>query len=280
MQEIVKIDNLGKSYSGRVIFHKVSMTVKQNVPIVIMGENGCGKSTLLKIIAGILPCTEGKINYRPNIKISYVPDRFPKLSFSIENYLMHMGKIQGISAGDINDYINEYFNILNMPMNFRKTKISKCSKGTIQKVNILQSLITKPDLLILDEPFAGLDENSEDNFLELIHKLVSDGVAIVLACHEKKLAQRITDSIYLFAQNECNISNGFIDQYYVKFLDNSDIIKRMNLFANYSIKADGYCEALIEKNKLAEVLEVLLSNGCEIYSVNPKHATIFGGDKV
>ena len=174
-----------------------------------MGENGCGKSTLLKIIAGVLSCTEGTIKYRPNIKISFIPDRFPKLPFSIENYLMHMGKIQGLSADSIDDYMNEYFNLLNMPMDFRETKISKCSKGTIQKVNILQALITKPDLFVLDEPFAGLDEDSEEAFFELIHKLISDGVAIILACHEKKLAQRITDNIYIFTEKECHISKGF-----------------------------------------------------------------------
>jgi len=275
MQEIASIKDLGKSYSGRVIFHKVNMTVKQNEPIVIMGENGCGKSTLLKIIAGVLSCTEGEIKYRPDIKISFIPDRFPKLPFSVENYLTHMGKIQGLSESYINDYINEYFSLLNMPTDFRKTKISKCSKGTIQKINILQALLTKPDLLVLDEPFAGLDEDSEDNFIELIHSLVFDGVAIIIACHEKKLAQRITDNIYIFAEKQCHISSRFIEQYYVKFLDNGDVFKHDNLFIHCSIKADGYYEALVEKHNLAEVLGLLLSQGYEIYSVNPKHAATF-----
>ena len=207
MQEIVTIKNLGKSYSGRVVFHKINMTIKQNEPIAIMGENGCGKSTLLKIIAGVLSCTEGEIKYRPNTKISFVPDRFPKLPFSVENYLTHMGTIQGVSVKHTSDYMDEYFQYLNMPPDFRKTKISKCSKGTIQKINILQALITKPDLLILDEPFAGLDEDSVENFLELIHNLISDGVAVVLACHEKKLAQRITNNVYIFAEKECHLNN-------------------------------------------------------------------------
>jgi len=279
MQDIVSIKNLGKSYSGRVVFHKVNMTVKQNEPIVIMGENGCGKSTLLKIVAGVLSCTEGEVNYRPNTKISFVSDRFPKLPFTVEDYLLHMGKIQRQLTSHINNYIDEYFRYLNMPTDFRKTKISKCSKGTIQKVNILQSLITKPDLLVLDEPFAGLDEDSEENFLELIHKLVSDGVAIILACHEKKLAQRITDNIYIFAEKECHISNGFIEQYYIKFFYNGDLTEHGDLFVHYDMKADGYCEALVEKHNLANALGVLLEKNYEIYSVNPRYAKAFGGYK-
>jgi len=273
MQELVSIKNLGKSYSNRVIFHNVDMTVKQNESIVIMGENGYGKSTLLKIIAGVLSCTEGEVKYHPKIKISFVPDRFPKLPFSIESYLMHMGKIQGLSSSYVNDFINEYFNHLNMPKNFRKTKISKCSKGTIQKVNILQALITKPDLLILDEPFAGLDEDSVDNFIELINKLIFDGVAIVTACHEKKLAQRVSGNIYIFSDKQCHISDGFIEQYFVKFLDNGEIFKHGDLFVYCNIKADGYYEAMVEKHNLGEALKGLLSQGYEIHSVNPKHAT-------
>ena len=200
MREVVSTKNLGKSYAGRMIFHNVNMAVKRHEPIVIMGDNGCGKSTLLKILAGVLSCTEGEVIYQPNAKISFVPDRFPKLPFAVESYLKHMGKIQGLSTSYIHSYIDEYFCYLNMATDFRKTKISKCSKGTIQKVNILQALITKPDLLILDEPFAGLDEDSQEKFLELIHKLISNGVAIVLACHEKKLAQKITNNIYIFAE--------------------------------------------------------------------------------
>lgn len=208
MREIVSIKNLGKSYSGRVIFHKVNMIVKQHEPIVVMGENGCGKTTLLKIIAGVLACSEGEIDCHPKTKISFVPDRFPKLPFSVESYLMHMGQVQGLTASRVNDYISEYFNLLNMPEEFRKTKISKCSKGTIQKVNILQSLITKPDLLILDEPFAGLDEDSKDSFVALLQKLASDGTAIVMACHDKNLAQRISDNIYIFAEKQCRVVDG------------------------------------------------------------------------
>ena len=277
MQEIVTIKNLGKSYSGRVIFHKINMTVKQNEPIVIMGENGCGKSTLLKIIAGVLSCTDGEIKYRSNAKISFVPDRFPKLPFTVENYLMHMGKIQGVSENHIDNYMTEYFQYLNMPIDFRKTKISKCSKGTIQKVNILQALITKPDLLILDEPFSGLDEDSEENFLELLHQLISDGVAVVLACHEKKLAQRITDNVYVFAEKECLPNTGFVEQYCIKFLNKGDVFEAKDLFLHYSMKTDGYYEAVVGKHSLAEALGLLLAQGNEIYSVNPRHAKTVGG---
>jgi ABC-type multidrug transport system ATPase subunit len=274
VREIVAIKNLGKSYSGRVIFHNVNMTVNQHEPIVIMGENGCGKSTLLKIIAGVLESTEGAIKYDRKIKISFVPDRFPKLPFSVESYLMHMGKIQRKSAGYVNKFMDEYFTHLNMPQTFRKTKISKCSKGTIQKINILQALITKPDLIVLDEPFAGLDEDSADNFVELLQKLSSDGVAIVMACHERKLAQKVSDKIYVFKDNQCYLGNGYIERYYVKFADNGKNPNFGDIFVRCELKADGYYETFIEKDNLAEILGALLSQGFAVHSVNPKYSTL------
>jgi len=262
VQEVAVISDLGKSYLGRVIFNDVNITIRQNEPIVIMGENGCGKSTLLKIIAGVLGSTQGKVIYRPNTKISFIPDRFPKLPFNIEDYLMHMGKIQGLSASRINNFIDEYFDYLKMPQNFRKTKIAHCSKGTMQKVNILQALLTQPDLLVLDEPFAGLDEDSEDNFLELLFKLSCDGVAIILACHEKKLAQRISDNIYIFADGQCRISDGFIEQMVVRYLDNGQTFTQ-----------------LVERHNLNKALGLLITQGCEICSVNPKTQRHLKGTK-
>jgi len=199
MQEIVIINNLGKTFSGRIIFQGVDLAIQPFQPIVIMGENGCGKSTLLRIIARALPATTGVVKYRPNIKMAFVPDRFPKLPLSVESYLTHMGKIQGLDTSRINGYIDEYFELLKMPWDYRKTQISKCSKGTLQKVNILQALITTPDLLVLDEPFSGMDEASVENFVNILKGLIADGVAIVLACHEKTLAQRVSDEIYVFA---------------------------------------------------------------------------------
>jgi hypothetical protein len=98
-----------------------------------------------------------------------------------------------------------------------------------------------------------------------------------LACHEKKLAQRITDNVYIFAEKECHLNNGFIERYCIKFLDKGDVFEHEDLFLHCGIKADGYYEALVEKNSLAEALGLLLSQGHEIYSVNPRHADTFGG---
>jgi len=172
------------------------MDIDGGEPVVFMGSNGCGKSTLLRIIAGLLHCTTGEVVHLPEIKISYVPDRFPKLPFKVNDYLRHMGRIQKISDGDILKYMRTMFERLNIPEHIETQKIPHCSKGTIQKINIMQALITRPDLLILDEPFSGLDEDTVEVMVELLKNM--EETHIVLSCHEKILAQRLAEKVFVF----------------------------------------------------------------------------------
>jgi len=211
MNEIVTLQKMGKSFNGEPIFCEVDMGIKPGEIIALMGVNGCGKSTLLRIIAGILPQTTGEVRRKKDTKISYIPDRFPKLPFKVEDYLFHMGQIQGMAKEAIKDNINRMFETLNIPSGIRTRQIVKCSKGTIQKINIMQALITTPDLLLLDEPFSGLDEGSVDGFLDLLKSLAKSGMAIILSCHEKRLAQKLTDEIYVFADGKCTKDSASAD---------------------------------------------------------------------
>jgi len=274
MSQFVSLKNVGKTYANKVIFSNITLSVEQGKPVVIMGRNGCGKSTLLKIITGVLSHTEGEIIRAPKIKTSFVPDRFPKLPFSVREYILHMGRIQGISDSDVNRYMDFQFEYLDIPQNIKDQKIYKCSKGTIQKINIMQAFLLKSDLLVMDEPFSGLDEGSIERLIELLTKTSEDGVAMVLSCHEKVLAQRVTDNIFAFSgqslvknqdnsnhlrikfvANTSNINNGIFD-----FLDDKVI------FIN---TIDELYEILVDKDRLKEVLFLLFENGYEIYSINP-----------
>jgi len=200
MSALISLKNVGKSYGRNTIFDNISMSIDAAHPVVIMGENGCGKSTLLKIIAGVLSHTRGEVIRAPHMKYSFAPDRFPKLPFKVGEYLLHMGRMEGMSDVDINGYMDAQFAYLGISKNIKEQKIEKCSKGTIQKVNIMQAFLSKSDVLVMDEPFSGLDEASIDRLIELLAKTAHSKTAIVLSCHEKALAQRITDNIFVFGE--------------------------------------------------------------------------------
>jgi len=198
MCELVSLNSVSKSYARQTIFCNATMSVTTTKLTVIMGNNGCGKSTLLKIIAGVLVHTNGEIIRTPNIKISFMPDRFPKLPFEVGEYLMHMGRIIGLTNDDVEKYMSLQFDYFGIPKSIKKQKIFNCSKGTIQKINIMQALISGPNLLVMDEPFSGLDESATNYLVELLTKMPQSKMAVILSCHEKLLAQQLTDNLFVF----------------------------------------------------------------------------------
>ncbi|MDR2940466.1 MAG: ATP-binding cassette domain-containing protein [Clostridiales bacterium] len=272
MQEIALVENLGKTYSGKNVFSGLNMSIMQYEPIIVMGENGCGKSTFLKILAGIISPTEGQVKFNSKIKISYMPDRFPKLNFSIKEYLFYMGKLNGFSNAYINKYLKKFFQIFNIPQSYIDKQIFECSKGTLQKVNALQAFMAKSDLIILDEPFSGLDYKSIDNFIDLIKHLINDGASLVMACHQNELALRFTGDIYIFKDNKCVLENNLPYLIYVKFFcKEKDITMYDFLDKVMKINISGeICEILIEKRDLRKIIEILLSHEFEIHSIIPK----------
>jgi len=253
MNPLISLKNVKKTYASKLIFRDVTMSVVHDKPVLIMGRNGCGKSTLLKIIAGVLTHSEGEIVRLPNVKISYMPDRFPKLPFKVEDYITHMGSIQKVSESDINNYIAKQFTRLGIPESIKKQKIYNCSKGTIQKVNIMQAFLTKADLLVMDEPFSGLDEYAIEALLELIKETARAGTAVVLSCHEKTLAQRVTDNIFIFSGQSLVKRNDISNHMIITYVDEAGMSN----------------EVLIPQAKLKETLLQLLENGHDILSVNP-----------
>jgi len=271
MNALITLKDVSKAYAGKLVFNHVTMSIEPAKPIVIMGKNGCGKSTLLRIIAGVLAHTDGEIIRTPKIKTSYIPDRFPKLPFKVGDYILHMGKIQGMSDVEINNYMDFQFEYLGIPQNIKEQKISKCSKGTIQKVNIMQAFLSRSDLVVMDEPFSDLDEGSIDKLFELLARKSQDKTAIILSCHEKALAQRVTDNLFVFNGQSLAKSSDVSNCLRVKFIANV-VNETLTFLGDHAISiktTDELHEIVIDKDKLREVLFLLFENGCEIYSVNP-----------
>lgn len=195
-KELIILNNVSKKYDDKIILENINISIIDNQSLVIVGSNGSGKSSLLRIIAGLSSISGGRrVVVEESLRISYVPEHFPKLSFYPFEYLLHMGKIQGLSKSYINDRVNEFFAIFNISAIMQKTKIRDLSKGSLQKVAVIQALLTKPDILILDEPLSGQDQESQEKFIHILQDLKKQGTAIVLACHEQYLVEGIADKV-------------------------------------------------------------------------------------
>lgn len=195
MQELITLKNITHQYQNETILQDLNLTVSEHQSIAFTGHNGCGKSTLLKIIAGLIRCTQGSIRYYRDPLFHYVPERFPKMNLTARQYLSRMGKLDSLDAGEVCRQIKklsgDFFlsEMLDLPM-------KHLSKGTLQKVSVIQALMKRPDVLLLDEPLSGQDTDSQNVFIEKVNELRRQGTVLIMSCHEQYLMDSISDTVY------------------------------------------------------------------------------------
>jgi ABC-2 type transport system ATP-binding protein len=174
--------NVSKQYGrGRAVLSGVDLTLPPGESVAVLGPNGSGKSTLLRIIAGVTRPSGGTIADVPAV-IGYVPDRFPASdALSSLAYLTHIGRIRGLRtparALALLDQLALAGGI--------RTPIRALSKGNAQKVALAQALLVPPDLLVLDEPWSGLDTAAHQVLAALLRDVLADGGTVVYTDHSR-----------------------------------------------------------------------------------------------
>ena len=198
---MIELRNVKKSYNGEVIFEGINLKLEEGTVTAFVGHNGCGKSTMLKVISGLVRRDSGEILCDKKYRFSYVPEKFPAVNMSGRAYLMHMAAIDGIyskvdSRNKIDELAKDFYmeDMLDKPM---KT----LSKGTLQKIGVIQALMSEPEVLLLDEPLSGQDADSQEVFINKIRELKKQGIIILLAAHEPNLIRSLGDRIYTIKEH-------------------------------------------------------------------------------
>jgi len=150
--ELIKLENLSKHFNGKATLEEVNLTVSKGQGIAFIGRNGAGKSTLLKLIGKLSEPTGGKVHYSSPLTISYVPEHFPRLKLTVMQYLKLRGKIDDVSTEKIKELLQDFF-----MEEMTNTSLNHLSKGSLRKIGVIQALLKKPDVLLLDEPLSGQD---------------------------------------------------------------------------------------------------------------------------
>jgi len=201
---MIELKEIKKSYNGKVVFEDVYLKLEEGTVTAFVGHNGCGKSTLLKVVSGLVRKDSGEIIYDRKYRFSYVPEKFPAINLSARAYLEYMAKIDNIyTKSDCLDKINslarDFYlkNMLDKPM-------KNLSKGTLQKIGVIQAIMSNPEVLLLDEPLSGQDIDSQGVFVEKIKKLKEQGAIVLLSAHEPNLIHSLGDKVYTI--QECKVT--------------------------------------------------------------------------
>ena len=201
---ILSIKNVLKVYQHYTALDHANFEVRKGSIFGLLGPNGAGKTTLIRIITGITRADEGEIlldgtplnNHHPN-EIGYMPEeRGLYKKMKVADQLMYLAQLKGMSNEDAKKSIRFWFERLGMEEWWNK-KIEELSKGMQQKVQFVATVAHNPKLLILDEPFTGLDPLNADLLKEEIYKLNQQGVSILFSTHRMEQVEEICDDIVL-----------------------------------------------------------------------------------
>jgi ABC-2 type transport system ATP-binding protein len=215
---MLEIKNVSKSYDGKKkAIDQINLNIQPGEIYGFIGHNGAGKTTLLKSIAGILSFDEGEIFIHGySIKkqpleakklMAYIPDN-PDIyeSLSARQYLDFIADVFDIDLEKRNQRIEEYANMFEMTDRLNDP-ISEFSHGMKQKTVIMGALIHEPKVLLLDEPFVGLDPKASFLLKEVFHKLCEKGSLIFFSTHVLEVAEKLCDKVAII-KNGTIVTNG------------------------------------------------------------------------
>jgi len=205
----LRAENLVKRYKGRTVVQGTALTVSQGEIVGLLGPNGAGKTSLIRIITTIIRADSGTIlldgeplNSRHPEQIGYMPEeRGLYKKMKVGEHLVYLARLKGLSktaAEEAIEYWIKRFDIADwMPK-----KIQELSKGMQQKIQFIATVLHNPKLLILDEPFSGLDPINTNLLKEEIYQLHQNGTSIIFSTHRMEQVEEICEYIALINKGE------------------------------------------------------------------------------
>ena len=189
---MLECTNLTKSYKKKCVVNNLSFNVNKGEIFAFLGSNGAGKTTTIKMILGLVGIDNGEVKIAENIRIGYSPETpyFPPFLTGYE-VLEYYAGIQKIAKNERKAEIPKLLETVGLEND--KTRVKNYSKGMLQRLALAQALLGNPDLLILDEPTAGLDALGRLEIMQLIEKLKNSGKTIIINSHILNDIERICD---------------------------------------------------------------------------------------
>jgi len=180
----MRLDDVWIRYGARApwILREVTLELPPGEVAVVLGRNGAGKSTLLGAAAGVLPVGRGRVSERPAV-VGWVPERFPTNQVNTtRGYLTQLARVRGLSEAQASSTVDGWIERLHLTP-FAGAKLGELSKGSAQKVGLAQALLMPPGLLVLDEPWEGLDALTKLELPGIIADVRAAGGSVLISDH-------------------------------------------------------------------------------------------------
>jgi ABC-2 type transport system ATP-binding protein len=212
---MLNVVHVHKKYGQHHAVNDISFQIEPGVIFGLLGPNGAGKSSLLRMVTGITNPDSGSIllHEKPFVLandakyIGYMPEeRGMYKKMKVREHALYLAQLKGMTKTDAKAEVDKWLNQLDM-MSWADKKVEDLSKGMSQKLQFVITVVHKPDLLILDEPFSGLDPVNAEVIKQEIFNMAKNGQAVIFSTHRMEQVEEICDEILLMNKG-INIADG------------------------------------------------------------------------
>ncbi|KHF38153.1 ABC transporter ATP-binding protein [Halalkalibacter okhensis] len=196
------LKNVTKRFGNFTAVNDLSLEVPSKEMFGFLGANGAGKTTTFRMILGLLDQTDGaitwdgkEINYTTTSEIGYLPEErglYPKMKVS--DQIIYLARLRGMKKQEILTELDSWLERFNVP-EYKNKKVEELSKGNQQKIQFIAAVIHKPKLLILDEPFSGLDPVNVELLKEAVKEMKESGTTIVFSSHRMEHVEELCENL-------------------------------------------------------------------------------------
>lgn len=284
----LEVKNVSKTFLDKKAVDNISFSLEKPGVFGLLGTNGAGKTTTIRMFLGIIKKDTGEIKWngktveRKHVNFGYLPEErgvYPKTK--IYDQLMYFAKLKGMKKEEADNAIRHWAKRLKVE-EYLEMAAEKLSKGNQQKIQFMTAIIHNPDLIVLDEPFSGLDPVNTEILKEIIIDLVSKGKYIVMSSHQMSSIEEFCTDILILNKGK-TVLQGNLKEIKESYPANRVIVNCHSNIEEY-IKAfnlkienekDNIYTIQIENEEIAhELLETLIKNKIKVDSFEIKRPTL------
>lgn len=284
----LKFENVSKSYNNKKVVNNISFELNKPTIFGFLGTNGAGKTTSIRMLLGIIKKDSGSITLngkpitRKNTNFGYMPEErglYPKIT--IYNQLMFFSELKGINKKEADSSIKHWLKKLNM-MEYINMDAEKLSKGNQQKIQFILAVMNDPDLIVLDEPFSGLDPVNTEQLKNVILDLVKKGKYIIMSSHQMNQIEEFCSDILILDKGKCVLKGNLkeikdsYDTNKVEITTNENIeiyLKKLKL-SNYNNINNNYLISINSKDEGIKLFNLLVKNNIELIKFELKKPSL------
>ena len=209
MTTVLNVDSVSRSFGDRAVLKNVSFPVTGGRLTGFVGANGAGKTTTMRIILGVLAADAGEVTLdgRPltraiRHRFGYMPEErglYPTMT--VHDQVVYLGRLHGLSSADAERRTSRLLDRLGLGERAGE-KLEKLSLGNQQRAQVAAALVHEPEVLVLDEPFSGLDPLAVEVMVDVLRDRTAAGVPVLFSSHQLELVERLCDDLVIIADGE------------------------------------------------------------------------------